>query len=134
MKVLTKEDIINVVDVSTEKVDIPEWKGCVYVKTMTGAERDAFEQRVHDQKANNKINITGIRSLLLALTICDDAGKNLFSKDEVDKLDKKSAKVISNIFEISQRMNGIGEQEIDELAKNSLSVQKEDIGSDLQKN
>ena len=58
---LTKENIISADDLQRERVDVLEWKGHVFVKTMTGAERDSFEQRVHDQRANNKINVEGIR-------------------------------------------------------------------------
>ena len=27
-------------------VEVPEWGGCIYVRTLTGTERDAFESSV----------------------------------------------------------------------------------------
>ena len=126
---LTKEQILGVVDTVVEKVNVPAWKGCVYIKTMTGAERDLFEQRIHDQKKNEKINIKGVRSFLLALTICDASGKNIFSKEDMDEIDKKSAKVITDLFKVAQRMNGIGEEEMADLAKKLESAPKEENGS-----
>jgi hypothetical protein len=43
MKSLTKDEILEAADLSTKAVDVPEWGGSVNVRTMTGADRDAFE-------------------------------------------------------------------------------------------
>ena len=40
---LTKDQILEANDLQSESVTVPEWGGDVLVRTMTGADRDAFE-------------------------------------------------------------------------------------------
>ncbi len=43
MNILTKEAILAADDLPRETVLMPEWGGDVYVRTMSGTDRDAFE-------------------------------------------------------------------------------------------
>jgi len=51
MGLLTRDAILEAQDLQHEEVYIPEWGGSVRVRTLTGAERDAFEQSIVDQRA-----------------------------------------------------------------------------------
>ena len=50
MTILTKDQILNAKDSVVEKVTISEWGGDVNVKSLTGKERDQFEESI-DRKS-----------------------------------------------------------------------------------
>jgi hypothetical protein len=114
---LNKDSILAAADLPTEKVPCPEWGGDVYVRTMAGTERDHFEQTIADGK--KATNLNNVRARLAVKTVCDEKGNRLFSDDDADALGKKSGKVLDRIFDAAQRLNGIGDKAVEEIAKNS---------------
>jgi len=116
---LNKEQILQIEDLPFEDVEIPEWDGMVRVRTMTGMERDAFEESIVDFKnKDHKTNFQNLRAKLVAKTVIDENGNLLFMNEDVIKLGKKSAKALDRIFEVAQRLNGLGQKDIEELTKN----------------
>lgn len=119
MSFLSKEQILAANDTTFETVEVPEWGGSVKVKSMTGIERDKFEESVFEQKGKDtKMNLKNFRAKLCALTMVDEAGNRLFGEDEIPALGKKSAKALDRVFTIAQSLNGIGQKEVEELTKN----------------
>lgn len=116
---LTKEAILGADDLKRELVNVPEWGGDVYVYTMTGEERDAWEVSIMDGKG--KTSFLNIRAKLCARTIRDEEGNRYFTDKEIDLLGKKSGQALDRIFDVAKRLNGIGKEEIKELEKNSES-------------
>lgn len=116
---LDKNTILSSDDLPREKVAVPQWGGDIFVRTLTGSERDDFEQSCVSQKGKNRdINLKNIRARLCVLTICDDVGKRLFDARDVDALGKKSAKALDIIFEVAQRLNGLANKDVEDLAGN----------------
>jgi len=115
--ILNKEQILQSQDLPKELVNVPEWGGEVYVRALTGTERDAFETSIVGGNASSK-DLSNIRARLAALTLCDEEGKALFSLKEAVDLGQKSAKALDRVFSVAQRLNGIGAGDVDELAKN----------------
>ena len=48
---LTKDQILKSDDLPSEEVSVPEWGGSVMVRSMTGYERDQFEQSVYHENS-----------------------------------------------------------------------------------
>ena len=115
MSILSKDAILSKEDVKTKQIHIPEWEGDVIISTMSGYARDRFEASVIGK--NGGANTINIRAKLVASTLVDEQGKLIFSEDDILKLGKKSSTALDRIFEEAQKLNNIGEQEIDELAK-----------------
>jgi hypothetical protein len=114
---LTAEQILAADDCgSLEKITVPEWGGDVYVKVMDGASRDRFE--LATSKAMESPNTANVRASLAAATICDQAGKLLFSVSQVANLGKKSAVALDRIYAVSKRINRLQDDDIEELEKN----------------
>lgn len=116
--VLAREDILAVSDIEIELVNVPEWGGSVYVKGMTGSERDQFESSIISLGSNGKaqkLNLTDSRAKLCSMTICDQTGKKLFSLADVKALTEKSAAALQRVFMVAQRLSGLGEEDIKEL-------------------
>jgi len=66
----------------------------------------------------DKPNLDNVRARFAVLTICDEAGKRLFSDADATKLGAKSAAALDRVFAVSQRLNGFSETDCEELIKN----------------
>ena len=123
---LNKNAILQAVDIVIEKVEVPEWAGFVYVKSMTGAEKDDYDNSVVDISGEKvKVDMKNARAKMCARTICDKDGKLLFALSDVNALGKKNGAVLERIFDVARRLSGYGKDEIKNLAKNSKSAQAE---------
>ena len=120
---LTKDQILEAHDLITESVTVPEWGGDVLVRTMTGADRDAFESSMITTLADGtrKPNMANLRAKLVALTVVDQTGNLVFGITDVDRLALKSAAALERVFAASQRINGLGVQAEADAAKNSVA-------------
>jgi len=128
---LKREDILAVKDIQIELVPVPEWGGEVYIKGMSGLERDAFEASVIEQKGNKqKVNMANVRAKLAAQTLCDEEGNRLFNDADIKELGKKSASALQRVFEVAQRLSGIGDADVEELAGELQENPTEDSPSD----
>lgn len=117
---LTRDQILSSDDLGREKVDVPEWSGEVYVRTMTGSERDMYELKMLDaQKKGGITGIQDIRATLAALTVCTDDGAPIFSLSDIEALGRKSCAALDRVCEVAQRLNRLTAADIDELKKSS---------------
>lgn len=119
MALLTRDAILQAQDLPRELVTVPEWGGEVYVRALTGAERDAFEQSIVEQKGKStKMNLQNMRAKLVALTVVDEEGKRVFSDADAKLLGQKSALALNRVFEVAQKLSGLTPEDVDELTKN----------------
>ena len=118
---LTKDQILEANDLKTQSVEVPEWGGSVLVRTMSGTDRDAFEASMITTASDGsrKPNMTNMRAKLVALTVVDEAGNLMFDVSDVDRLARKSAAALERVFAAAQRINALGVDAQDEIAKNS---------------
>lgn len=119
---LNKDQILGSTDVHVETADVPEWGGQVCIRTMTGIERDDFEDRI---ARSDKASGENWRAKLLVKCICDDKGVRLFSDDESTKLGGKNAPVLARLFKVASRLNKLGREDIEAYEKNSVPVQND---------
>jgi hypothetical protein len=127
---ITRKAILEADDIETRRVHVPEWGGDVLVRSMTGAERDAFEATIVQKRGKDyQVNMHNIRAKLAAWTIVDEKGEHLFSEVDVEALSKKSAGALQRIFNVSQELSGITAGDVEELAKNLRPGQSDGSGS-----
>ena len=120
--ILDRKAILAVNDLVTKTVNVPEWKGDVIIRTMTGSERDAFESSLIEGRGDNKqANMKNLRAKLLASCLIDESGKRLFSEKDIGDLGGKSAKALDRLYTVARDLNGIGAEDEEELVKNSDS-------------
>jgi hypothetical protein len=117
---LSRDQILEADDLKTEEIEVPEWKGSVVVRELRGRERDAFEEGSLDKQRNLKM--TNMRARLVALSVVDEDGKRMFTAKEAELLGDKSATALNKLFEVSCRLSGITDSDVDELEKNSEAV------------
>ena len=119
MTILDRDSILGADDRKIETVTIPEWGGDVHIRTMSGAERDAFEASLFVGKGkgeNREANMRNLRARLASLTIVDDKGDRIFSNSDVKELGAKSAAALDRIFTAAQRLNGLTDSDVTDLA------------------
>src|SRR5690349_15146048 len=115
---LSKDQILSATDLPLEEVPVPEWGGSVFVKTMSGTERDAFEEGIVEARKSGT-ELVNIRARLAVYVVCDKTGARLFTDDDAEALGKKSGKALDRIFSVAQRLSGIGDSDVAELEGNS---------------
>lgn len=121
--IFQKEDLV------TEKLEVPEWDGFVFVKSLTGKERDKFEQTFLNRSPGKKRDIRGLKALLVVMSTVDSKGGAIFRQEDVEGLNKKSAAGIDRIFRVAQRLSGLTQEDIDELVVGFDEAPSESSGS-----
>jgi hypothetical protein len=104
-----RDKILAARDTKPEPVPVPEWDCTVYVRSLTAAEREAVEQ--------DKSNVR-FREKLLAMVVCDEDGKPVFTRGDIDALAEKAAGPIVRLVEIAWKKSGIGEAAVEDAKKN----------------
>jgi hypothetical protein len=118
-KLLNRDAILQAQDLPQERVSVPEWSGEVIVRGLTGAERDQFEQSIVEQRGKNtRMNLRNIRGKLVALCVVDEEGNRIFRDEDADALGKKSAAALDRVFSVAQRLSGLRNEDVEELAGN----------------
>jgi hypothetical protein len=128
---LTKADILGQQDIVTEDLFVPEWDAWVKVKVMTAAERDHFEaSSVQREGKKISMNLQGIRARLCILCLVDEDGNRMFTDEDEYALGTKAGPAVDRIFTVAQRINGLRDEDVNALAKNSEGAPAEDLPSD----
>ena len=110
------------------------YKGWSWVRLRywTNAERDEYEGksiRIKGRKSEFKYDL--LRARAVALSLCDDKFKRLFSDHDIEMLGSKEAAPIDCIFAKVQEMNRLRPEDMEELVKNSANGQDESQPSNL---
>ena len=68
-------------------------------------------------------NMENVRARLCLLCLVDENGDRLFQEEDTFPLGGKSAAALDRIFTVAQRLNGLRDQDVDELAGESSAAQ-----------
>lgn len=117
MKDLTGLDVLNANDVEIQPVDVPEWGGRVYVRTMSADARGEWEDLVFDDAGKPKKD--HFRANLVVVTCCDAAGTLLFRPDQAAALSAKATGPIERLYDAAAKLNKIRKQDVDAEKKDS---------------
>lgn len=118
---LTREQILGIKDLKIEPIFVPEWNDTVYVRSMTGAERDAFEASIYEfnqSTGKSKLKLEFMRARLCSFTICDQEGNRLFTDEDVQALAAKNSTALLRIVSLAQRLSAVTDEDLQELEKN----------------
>lgn len=127
---LSRDQILGADDLEKKEVDVPEWGGSVYVRALSGKQRNQLEMialRYSDQ--NDLSALENYNGLIAAWSIVDENGNRLFTDDEVGLLMEKSASALNTIVEEARELSGITEEDVEEIAGNSGAPPNGEPGS-----
>lgn len=126
---LTAEELLASDDLQPKKVPVPEWTttAAAYIMTLTADQRDAMEEAWQEirEESDSKSSV-GFRAFVVAYCLCDDKGVELFERGQVAKAaktlgSKRKSAVVSRLFNVACKQNGLLKEDIDQLEKNSES-------------
>ena len=118
---LTRDALLTKQELKIEKVDLGDGVH-VYVREMTGHERDIWERSIYEFDKNNKpVNrLEDFRAKLAVCTVCDEEGELLLTPKDVLQLSKSiGASRLEKIIDKAQNLNKVSEKDKEDLTKNS---------------
>jgi len=123
---LTREAILAAAatkDVPKERLDVPELGGFIWIRGMTGQQRDEYERdNMMQRKGRVQVDMEKLgnaRARLAVRCICNDKGERLLQDGDAFILGGLRADVLSRIYAIAQRLSNVTDEDIDELKKHS---------------
>jgi hypothetical protein len=95
-------------------VEVPEWGGTVHLRALTVGERDRLDQFVQDSKQK----VSGFRSLVLSLCLCDADGNRLFADRQREEIDGLDASVVERLFAAAMPLAGLSQADVKAIEGN----------------
>jgi hypothetical protein len=131
MALLGREEILAADDRKYETVECPEWGGEVRLKSISGTQRDAYEQSLIQSNGNDrKMNLRNARVKLIVLCAVDAEGRSLFSAEDVSALGRRNAAPIDRLFDTCKRLAGMGDDDVEKMTEDFGATRDEDATSD----
>lgn len=110
------------------KINIPEWGGWTYIRTLKGHELDSYEASLigRDGTATEMANA---RARFAARVLGNADGKRIFKDEDASKLGNKPGAILNKIWREGRKHNRMDEEDVEELAKNSEATPEKEPGS-----
>lgn len=128
MDVLTREQILEAArnaKIERARLTVPELGGDIYVRGMSGKERDKFEEglRIRKGKRSGQTDLRNFRATFAVKVVVNEQGERLLndSPEDVELFGKLPAGVLDRIIAKCTELSGKAEEEIDDLGNVSAS-------------
>jgi hypothetical protein len=117
-----RDAILAADDLPREQVSTPEWAPSgapyVYVRGLTAAERDEYEQglteRGPDGKVQARSSMKNLRAHFVVRVVVDENGERVFADGDVKALGEKSAAIVDRLWEKGRELSGMATVEEEE--------------------
>lgn len=128
MKALDRAAFLAAGDIKVREVLLPELGDGVgvFVRVMTGAERDQIEAEISRSKGVAPPNFS---ARFAAMIVCDAEGKSIFTQADAVALSAKSGVVLARIVEAATELNKITDAEVKAAVGESSGGQNSGSGS-----
>lgn len=110
---LDRGGILSALDRQTVRVDVPEWNGHVYIRSLTGDEKDRVEKKIGKGPTTDHH-----RAVLVAAFLSNAHGDPIICDADVKKLAEKNGVVLDRLLWAGLKHNRMRKEDVDELAKN----------------
>lgn len=101
--------------------------GHVWIHGLTCGEKDEYENDTVNVKAGSReVRINNARAVLIQRTVYDQHGNRLFAEKDIGKICRLPAAIAEPIYEKARRLSRMAISDIEDLVKNSETVQSED--------
>lgn len=110
------------------RIDVPEWDMIgddgVLLEAMNGTQRDDYEAGIVGNRAgkDRRLNLANLRARLIARCMIEDDGTPVYDwrkPQDIDELGALDAAGLDRCFKACQELNGISDEDVDALEKNS---------------
>lgn len=115
---LNRNDIRAKNDLRLREVEVPEWGGSVFVRTLSVKQRDEFETFVASRHRSKVVDERGVLVKYVILAACDEKGAPMFVEDDAEWLADKSVIAVRRIADAASAHNGTGVDAVEDKVKN----------------
>lgn len=135
MAILSRDEILSAIDIRIVQVEVPEWGGSVYVRALTGAQRDQYEESLIRWRATKgkqvaaTVALGNARAKLVSLALVNEDGEPLFTDRDVAALGEKSAAALERVFDVAAKLSGLQPGDVAELTQSFESGPSGDSGT-----
>ena len=111
-------------DLRREQVEIPQWgitkEDEVYVRTLTGTEKDAFESENFKLKdGDTTFNRQNFRARLVGRCLVDKNNARIFNDQQLAELGARSSEVLDGLSNKIGKLSAMSRKDQEDLLKNS---------------
>ncbi len=124
-------------DQASELVEVPEWDVTLRVVSLTGSDRDRYQQAAlqFGRGANGEPVVTGYNMVnasarLVSLSVRGDDGLRVFTDVDVLALGDKSPVALDRVVEVARRLSGLTTEAV-EAAKAGFATDPSDISGSV---
>ena len=120
---LTKDAILTAKHLPAEEVHVPEWADengddVVYVRGMTGAERDQWESSLTVERGGEQVtDAANATAKALVKCIVDADGNRVFGDRDANELGTQPAVALMRAWRVARRLSGLGPEDVAEKAR-----------------
>jgi hypothetical protein len=125
-----RDQILAADDITSESVEIPEWKVTVEVRGMTGGDRAALMDEALDPETGN-VDLQKIYPDAVILTAYDPTtSERVFGPEDRADLMAKSGVAIDRLASVAMRLSGFDGDAVDKAGKGSSSTKTDGTSTD----
>lgn len=109
-----RDSILGATDRKLVSADVPEWGATVYLRELSAQQVATFKAKsiaAVDLKTNEIKDAAALTELEITVClwgICDEAGRRVFTDNDIKLLGEKSPLVISRLASEVVKMSGVG--------------------------
>jgi hypothetical protein len=124
---ITRENFLSRKPRKIEKVEIEELNDHVFVRSLSGAERDAWEdanlvrERGTGKRRNEvrfDVRVQNSKAHLITISLCDESGNRLLTDDDVQAVGDQPSTIVNKIADVCMRISGITQEDLEDNVKN----------------
>lgn len=124
MTALTRDQMLAAARTATIERDVltvPELGGTIYVRGMSGKERDEFEEglRIRRGRRSGQSDLRNFRARLAVKVIVTEDGQRILTDEDAVVFGRMPAGVLDRIISRCTELSGMAEEEIDDLGNAS---------------
>ena len=110
--------------IQLDKLHVPELGGDIYVRGMSGKERDEFEEglRIRKGKRTGQSDLRNFRARLAVKVIVTEDGQRILQDDDAAIFGQMPAGVLDRIISRCTELSGMADEEAEDLGNGSGSV------------
>jgi hypothetical protein len=121
---LSKDAILAAPRLPVEEVHVPEWADengddVVFVRGMTGAERDQFEMSLTVERNGEQVqDAANATAKALVKCIVDADGNRVFGDRDANELGAQPAAALMRVWRVARRLSGLGPEDMKAAVEN----------------
>lgn len=118
-KMSLRDDILALIDSTDEIITIGQWGGKrIKVKSLTAGQRYSMIERCTDKSGMKLDGKKFYINTCIACAYDPETDKPIFTEADFDAVSNKSAAAVELIVQTANRLNGLGDIQVQEMEKN----------------